>query len=218
MKMKYKGVIFDLDGTLVDTIADIAVSMNHALALYGFPQHPVAEYRAKVGWGLTRLAFQCLPIQAQNDENAALLVSAVHHFYAKSPVVHAELFPGILELTAELSQKHKLFVLTNKPDPAAQEVVSALFPEGTFVCVRGELRGKPRKPDPTCVWDMLVEFNLAPSDVIFAGDSEVDIQTALAAGSFPLGVSWGYRPRSTLEEAGARRIIDAPEELLDFFR
>jgi len=96
--------------------------------------------------------------------------------------------------------------------------VAGLFPQGPFSIVRGELGGKPRKPDPACVWEMLVDIDLTPADVIFAGDSEIDMETAHSSGCFPLGVSWGYRPRQIIEQAGARRIIDKPEELLEFFQ
>lgn len=110
-----------------------------------------------------------------------------------------------------------MFVLTNKPDPVAQKVVAGIFPHGTFASVRGEISGKPRKPDPDCVWETLVEMDITPADVVFAGDSEIDMETAVVSGCFPLGVSWGYRPRQTLERAGARRIIENPDELLEFF-
>ncbi|MCL2382376.1 MAG: HAD family hydrolase [Treponema sp.] len=218
MKVKYKGIVFDLDGTLVDTIEDIAASMNRALDCHGFPGHTPDQYKEKVGWGIKRLAFLSLPENARSEETAARVAADSARFYSETPLVHTRPYPGIPELLGELVRKKiKLVVLTNKPDPVAQKVVAGLFPSGTFSSVRGEVAGKPRKPDPACVWELLVELDITPADVIFTGDSEIDIKTALACGSFPLGVSWGYRPRATIEEAGARQIIDRPGELLDFF-
>ena len=218
MKAKYKGVIFDLDGTLVDTLEDIGANMNKALKLRGYPEHETEEFRDKVGWGIRRLAFLSLPEAARNEENAALLAADAARFYAENPQVHARIYPGMNELLTVLRQKKiKTAVLTNKPDPVAQKVIAGLFPHFSFDIVQGELAGKPRKPDPACVWELLVELDLAPAGTLFIGDSEIDMETATEAGCFPMGVSWGYRPRETILTAGARRIIDKPEELLEYF-
>ena len=218
MNLKHKGVIFDLDGTLVDTLEDIAVSMNRALKLRGFPELPAEEYKEKVGWGVKRLAFLSLPPQARSEETAALVAADSARFYAEKPLCFSRPYPGILELVGELGRKKiKTAVLTNKPDPVAQKVIAGLFPPGSFIVVQGEVSVKPRKPDPACVWELAVGMDLTPADIIFVGDSEIDMETAVSSGCFPLGVSWGYRPRETIEKAGARRIIERPEELLDFF-
>ena len=218
MKVKYKGVIFDLDGTLVDTLDDIAVSMNNALKLRDFPELPAGEYREKVGWGIQRLAFLALPEEARQKETAALVAADASRFYAETPLAFSRPYPGIPALVSELGRKKiKTAVLSNKPDPVAQKVITGLFPPGSFIIVQGEITGRPRKRDPACVWDLLIELDLTPADIIFAGDSEIDMETAIAAGCFPLGISWGFRPRDTIEKAGARRIIDSPEELLNLF-
>ena len=223
--MKHKGVIFDLDGTLVDTLGDIAASMNKALDKHGFPSLKTEEFRDKVGWGLRRLAVLCIEAGGQQNSSTANAVSddiitqvtadAVR-FYTEKPLVYTTVYPGILELIPELRRKKlKTAVLTNKNDPTAQLVVSGLFPHDSFDFVQGEVDGKPRKPDPASVWELLVELDLNPSDVIFAGDSEVDIETAVTSGCFPLGVSWGYRSKEVIMNAGARAIINNPKELLD---
>lgn len=223
MNLKHKGVIFDLDGTLVDTLGDIAASMNRALSLRGFPELKTEEYREKVGWGIKQLAFLCLnaasPGLSDAEETAAELAAEAAVFYAENPLVHTRPYPGIPELLSALVQKKiKCAVLTNKPDPVAQKVVSGLFAPGSFCKVQGEIIGSNlRKPDPTCVWELLVDLNLTPADIIFAGDSEVDMETAINAGCYPLGVSWGYRSAETIRKAGAKKIIDKPEELLEFF-
>ncbi|MDR0316572.1 MAG: HAD family hydrolase, partial [Treponema sp.] len=181
--MKHKGVIFDLDGTIVDTLEDIAASMNKALEKHGFPLLETKEYTEKVGWGLRRLAFLCLPEDMRNDETAGLVAADAMKFYSDAPLVYTKPYPGIPELIAKLKEKKiKTAILTNKPDPTAQLVVAGLFPQGSFNIIRGETNDRPRKPDPSCVWDLLVDLNLNPADIIFAGDSEVDIETAITSG------------------------------------
>ena len=216
MKPKYKGVIFDLDGTLVDTLADIAAAMNSALKQHGFPELPVEDYRDKVGWGIRRLAFLSLSEANRSQKNAELLAADAAAFYASSPVVYSRLYPGIPELiNALLAKKVKTIVLTNKPDPVAQKVIAGLFPPASFEIVRGESAEKARKPDPACVWELLVELDLIPASVILAGDSEIDMETALSSGCYALGVGWGYRSRQVIMNAGAKRIIERPQELLE---
>jgi len=216
MKLKHSGVIFDLDGTLVDTLEDIAVSMNRALASRGFPELPSKEFLGKIGWGIKQLAWLSLP--EDGKEAADLVALDAAHFYAEKPFIHSRIYPGILELLGSLkARKIKTAVLTNKPDPVAQKVIGALFPHDSFDYVRGEIKGGSRKPDPSCVWDLAVDLDLTPASIIFAGDSEIDMETAISSGCFPLGVSWGYRSSETLIKAGAKRIIDEASELMLFF-
>ncbi|WP_169312614.1 HAD family hydrolase [Leadbettera azotonutricia] len=215
MIMKYKGIIFDCDGTLVDTLGDISASMNKALKGKGYPALPEEAYTDKVGWGIKRLAFLCLPEDVRSDELSAQVAADAVAFYAQSPLIYTKPYPGILSLVSELkSRKLKLAVLTNKPDPIARLVIGGLFPPSSFDAIYGDITGKPRKPDPACTWEILVELGLTTRDVIMAGDSEVDIETAKASECFAVGVTWGYRPRKVLESSGALRIIDKPEELL----
>ena len=216
MKLKHKGVIFDLDGTLVDTLGDITATMNRALRLHGFPELPAEEYRDKVGWGIRRLAYLSLPDYARDEETAELVAVEAAGFYAETPLVYSRPYPGISELVAALRlRKIKTAVLTNKPDAAAQKVIAGLFPSGSFNIIQGEIFGRARKPDPACVWELLIELDLTPSSIIFVGDSGIDMETAEASGCFPLGVSWGYRSTDTIFAAGARQIIERPEELLE---
>jgi phosphoglycolate phosphatase len=217
--MKYHCVLFDLDGTLVDTIADIARSMNRALELSGFPARDTAEYPAVVGRGIRNLAMDCLPPEARNDVNADRVSKAAARFYEEEPVVHSTPYPGIPSLLAELTRrKIHTAVLTNKPDAVAQLVIARLFSAGVFDIVQGEIPGLPRKPDPAVAWDILVRLGATPRETIFVGDSEVDMETAKNIGCFPLGVRWGFRSAQVLERAGAARIIQAPEELLDLLK
>jgi phosphoglycolate phosphatase len=213
--MRFKGVIFDLDGTLVDTLGDIAASMNRALTDRGFPELATEDYREKVGWGIRRLAYLSMPEEARDEKLAEELAAASALYYAESPLVISRTYPGIGEVVAELRRrKIKTAVLTNKPDPVAQLVIAGLFPAGSFDMVMGERKGAKRKPDPSSSWEILLCLGLTPRDTILMGDSEIDMETALAADCHALAVSWGYRPRELLVQAGAQRIIDKPEELL----
>jgi len=218
MKKKYKAVIFDLDGTLVDTLGDIAASMNRALGLHGFPGLPEEGYRDKVGWGIERLAFLSLPEEARQKETAVRVAADAAGFYAENPLTFSRVYPGIPELiNALLQKKIKTAVLSNKPDVSAQKVVSGLFPPGSFVRVQGEAAGRSRKPDPSSVWELLLDLDITPASVILTGDSEIDMETAVSSGCYALGVSWGYRSCETILKAGARRIIEKPMELLELF-
>jgi phosphoglycolate phosphatase len=213
--MKFKCIIFDLDGTLVDTLEDIAEAMNRALVLRGYPPAPQAEYAAMVGWGIKRLAFLAMPEAVRNEGIAEALAADAARFYAEKPLVYSRPYPGIPAVMEELKRRHiKTAVLTNKPDPVAALVVNGLFPAGSFDLVLGEKPGLPRKPDPASTWELLTALDRTPRETIFMGDSEVDMETARAAGCLALGVSWGFRDRAALEASGAGRIIDAPEDLL----
>ncbi|MDR3341508.1 MAG: HAD family hydrolase [Treponema sp.] len=213
--MKFKCVIFDLDGTLVNTIADIADSMNRALEVHGFPPVPHPEYIKLVGWGIQRLAYLTLPPTERSEPIVEAIAADATRFYTEKPLVHSLPYPGIPELVAELRRKKiKTAVLTNKPHPVALLVVEGLFPPGSFNIIQGNRAGLPRKPNPRSTWDILMELDSTPRETIFMGDSEIDIETAHAAACHALGVNWGFRPRSVLEAAGADRIIDKPEELL----
>ena len=212
--MKYRCVIFDCDGTLINTLEDIAVSMNNALARYGFPEVPLERYTGMVGWGIARLAYLALPEDARSEGTVHQVAAEASRFYFENPLGASKPYPGMAELAAGLrAKKIKTAVLSNKPEAVLHLVIAGLFPAGTFDVVRGERPGGLRKPDPSLVWELLVELDAGPADTIFAGDSEIDLETARNAGCYPLGVTWGYRPRSTLEAAGAAGIIDRPEDL-----
>ena len=168
-----------------------------------------------MGWGIRRLAFLAMPEAARDEKTAALLAADAAAFYAEKPLTHSRPYPGIPAVVAELKgRKIKTAVLTNKPDPVAALVIRGLFAPASFDLVLGERPGLPRKPDPASTWEILSQLDRTPRDTVFVGDSEIDMETARAAGCHALGVSWGYRDRAVLEAAGAGRIIDAPEELL----
>jgi phosphoglycolate phosphatase len=216
MKAQFRCVIFDLDGTLVDTIADIAGAMNSSLAAHAFPTLNPEAFTEKVGWGIRKLAYLALPASSRDDTTVEAVASEAIRIYTKQPVVHSRPYPGIPELTAELKRrKLKTAVLTNKPDPVAKLVVDSIFPPGSFDLIYGDLPGRPRKPDPAGTWELLMKLDATPRETIFIGDSEVDIETARAASCHALGVSWGFRDPEILRQAGADRIINSPGELLE---
>jgi phosphoglycolate phosphatase len=218
MGIKFRCVIFDLDGTLADTVADIAEAMNRALVLRGFPSLDRGAYKEKIGWGIQRLAYLALPPAARDEGLAAAVAADAARFYAEHPLVYSKPYPGIPGLIAELRRNNiKTAVLTNKPDPVTQLVAGGLFPPGSFDRIRGDRAGFPRKPDPASVWELLLNLDLTPRETILMGDSEIDMETARAANCHALGVSWGFRDREVLRDAGAERIIDRPEEALDLF-
>jgi phosphoglycolate phosphatase len=213
---KFQGVIFDCDGTLIDTLGDISSSMNEALVSFGFPALKEEAYLSKVGWGIRKLAFLCLGEAAGDEALVAKVAARATEIYHAEPLKATKPYPGVTDLVAALREKGmKTAVLTNKPDAVAQLVIGGLFPGGSFDVVEGDAPGKPRKPDPAGALSIMARLRLAPGETVFAGDSEVDIETGLNAGCFPVGVAWGYRPKETIARAGARVIIDRPEELLE---
>ncbi|QQO08637.1 HAD family hydrolase [Breznakiella homolactica] len=218
--MKFKCVIFDLDGTLVDTIGDITASVNRALSDNGYSLHSEDEYYTMVGWGWRRLCTLALPEEERSAERVEAIFGASLAYYAENPVAFTKPYRGIPELLVTLKQKKiKTAVLTNKPDSLAQAVTAAAFPADTFSAVYGERPEQfPRKPDPGSTWELLLELDASPRETVFVGDSEVDVATALAADCHSIGVSWGYRDKAVLEKAGAQRVIDTPGDLLEIIQ
>ncbi|MFP3043279.1 HAD family hydrolase [Treponema primitia] len=217
--MRFKCIIFDLDGTLVDTIGDIAASMNHALEEGGFPSLTRESYAKIVGNGLKNLATQALPSSARDEKTVDTVYRSAVTYYRDHPADLSRPYPGIPDLVAELRGKSdrrfvtKTAVLSNKADSITQLVIGKLFPPYAFDLVMGERPNLPRKPDPATTWELITELDASPRETLFVGDSEVDVTTARAAECSFLGVSWGFRGRAVLEAAGADRIIDNPAEL-----
>jgi phosphoglycolate phosphatase len=217
--VKFRCVIFDLDGTLANTLGDIALSMNAALAFYGFPALSEEAYAFIVGRGIRSLAESALPENARDGKTAELVAEKALERYAENPVVHSKPYPEITELLYSLKNlKMKTAVLSNKPARITKLVVERLFSPDCFDIVQGEIPGVARKPDPSAAWDIMVSLGVTPRETIFLGDSETDMKTAKAAECSPLGAGWGFRGRAALVEAGAARIIDRPLEMLELIR
>ncbi len=212
--MQAKGIIFDLDGTLLDTLKDIADSANAALQAAGCPTLPVDAYRLIIGEGMDRLVEQAAPAGTPEAVQARL-VEAVKAEYGRRWRDATRPYPGILELLAALAARGvPMAVLSNKPHPFTLEVVASFFPGMPFAGVRGAGPDTPLKPDPAGALSLARTLGFAPSELLMVGDTRIDVATGLNAGLFAVGVLWGFRGREELLAAGAQTIIARPEELL----
>ena len=212
-----KLVIFDLDGTLLDTIADLAESANYALKQLGYPTHPVDTIRTFVGNGINKLLERALPAPEQTEENVMRMRS---HFVPYYDIHNADLstpYPGIVSLLEDLQAKGiRLGVASNKYQAATVKLVKQYFPTIDFVEILGQREGINVKPDPTIVFDILQKAAVSKEDVLYVGDSGVDMQTAINAGVDAVGVTWGFRPRAELESFHPMGLIDEASELMKF--
>ncbi|MEX2606891.1 MAG: HAD family hydrolase [Kiritimatiellia bacterium] len=208
--------LFDLDGTLVDSLPDIAASMNQVLNVRGFPVHPLNAYRLFVGDGMRKLAERCLPHELSRDLNLIdVVVTEMKAVYAVHWRDNPLPYTGIPELLDTLHKKGvRMGVLSNKPEEFTREMVRHLFPDVPFDPVHGARDGIPLKPDADSVLAILREWHLRPEQVFYVGDTSTDIMTGRNAGMPTIGVTWGFRDRAELEAAGATHIIDHPRELL----
>ena len=212
-----KLVIFDLDGTLLDTIADLAESANHALKQLGYPTRDVEKIRTFVGNGVNKLLFRALPDEEKTEENMMRMRT---HFVPYYDAHNADLsapYPGIVALLEELQAKGlRMAVASNKYQEATVKLVKHYFPMIHFVEVLGQREGINVKPDPTIVFDILQKAGVSKEETLYVGDSGVDMQTAINAGVDAIGVTWGFRPRTELEDFHPMGLIDQAEELLGF--
>ena len=213
MKHDIRAVLFDLDGTLADSLADLANATNWALAQLGCPTHPAESYRYFVGDGARELCVRALPADKQNlvDETLRLMRERydAHCFDA------TKLYPGIAELIFTLAERrYRLAVLSNKPDVFTKRMIGHYFNPSPFAVVRGQLPNVPLKPDPTAALQIAQELGVPPAQWLYLGDTNTDMRTACAAGMHPVGVLWGFRDREELAESGAEHIVAKPEEVL----
>ena len=205
-----KAVIFDLDGTLADTILDIAGAVNASLSRRGLPLHDIETYKLMVGKGFAHLVRQAVPYGFPVDGTEEIRAEA-SAYYAAHPLDRTRAYPGVPALLAALAAVGlPRAVLSNKPQALVDLVVAGLFPQAGFAVVRGEGPGFPRKPDPTQALDLARILGLSPGEICYLGDSDVDMETAHNAGMLAVGAAWGFRGPGELAAAGAQEIIDAP--------
>ena len=207
--MKKRLVIFDLDGTLLNTIADLAVATNEALRAMGYPTHAEEVIQTFVGNGVSKLLERSMPLDKRTEENIALVR---RHFMAYYDQHNADLstpYPGISEMLSRLQEDGvMLAVASNKYQSATEKLIAHYFPHINFVCVLGQRQGIPVKPSPDIVHEIMEKANVGKSDTLYVGDSGVDMQTAINAGIDSVAVSWGFRPRAELEAFRTLAIID----------
>ncbi|MBP1747999.1 MAG: family hydrolase [Deltaproteobacteria bacterium] len=213
--MRYNGVIFDLDGTLVNSLEDIADSMNAVLKTYGFPTHAVDEYKSFVGRGMTHLVISSLPEDARDEARIALCRDAMLAEYGVNYLNKTRPYDGIIDLVTELSRMNiERAVFSNKVDHLTKKIVAELFPDCHFAIILGSGPELPEKPDPKGVLAISSRVKIAPENLIYVGDSDVDMQTARNAGMSPAGALWGFRTKEELISNGAEYLLHHPMDLL----
>jgi phosphoglycolate phosphatase len=217
--MQYKGVIFDLDGTLVNSIDDIADSMNKVLTTHGFPAHSTDAYKAFVGRGMTNLVIRALPEDARDAGHIGIIRDAMLAEYSANYLNKTRPYDGIIDLITELTRLNiERAVFSNKVDHLTKKIMAELFPGCNFTVVLGSGPEWPEKPDPKGVLAISVRINIEPKDLIYVGDSDVDMQTARNAGMHPAGALWGFRTKDELVSNGAEFLLAHPMDLIPLVR
>lgn len=213
-----KAVLFDLDGTIANSIKDLANATNIALMKYGFPTRRTEEFRYFVGDGIPKMLERALPEGEATEEAVEKLLAVFKPFYAVHYADNTLPYEGVTELISSLkADGFKIAVVTNKAQDMADIVVNKLY-GNVFDMVFGKREGIPAKPDPTAALMTMESLGVTPQECVFIGDSGVDIAAAVNSSAFPVGVLWGFRDREELIQNGARYIIEKPVELLELIR
>lgn len=212
--MKYKAVIFDMDGTILNTLEDLKNATNYSLRQFGMPERSLEEVRMFVGNGIRKLVERAVPAGTP-EEKIAQVFDVFLEYYKIHSADNTSPYPGILELVEKLKKSGiKTAVSTNKADVPAQELGREYF-NGIFDLIVGQQDGLKVKPAPDSVNKILSILDIQKKDAIYIGDSDVDVQTAKNSGLDFIGVSWGFRGREFLEKNGAKNIVDNANEILD---
>ena len=215
--MRFLAIMFDLDGTLLDTLEDIAVSMNEALKRSGLPPHPADRYRLMVGGGVGDLARRAIPPGA-GDGVADRVAADMQEEYSRRWADTTRPYPGVRQLLDGLTEMGvRRAVLSNKPDDFTHLLCDRFFQPGDFELVRGAVDTVPKKPDPAAALAIAAEMRIEPARFLFLGDSGSDMKTALAAGMYPAGALWGFRSADEIAAAGAKIMLERPDEVAGLF-
>jgi phosphoglycolate phosphatase len=211
-----RAVLFDLDGTLLDTLDDLADSANAALAHHGFPVHPVDAYKYFVGDGVAQLMLRILPGDRRDTQTAADLSLTYRDEYRRRWKSKSRPYPGIAELLDALASRNiPSVVLSNKPDDFTRACVTELLPRWTFDVVMGASDTIPHKPNPAGALQVARMVKVDPADFLYLGDTSTDMKTAVAAGMYPVGALWGFRTRDELLASGAKVLADHPRDVVN---
>jgi phosphoglycolate phosphatase len=214
--MIFEAVVFDLDGTLIDTIDDIGDAVNRVLSNKKFPTHSNSAYRNFVGDGSRMLIERALPEKFRNDKVIDACFKEYIDDYSLHYNVKTKPYDGIPHLLDALSDRGlRLAVLSNKPDAITKACVKTFLSTWDFDVVSGQRDSVPRKPNPQGALETAQKMSIPPSHFLYLGDTAVDMKTAVSAGMFPVGVLWGFRPLKELMENGACAVIEEPMALLD---
>jgi len=211
----YKIAIFDMDGTILDTIEDLRAAANHALTTLGFPKRGRDEFRRFIGNGQRMLVTRCLPENSRDDETIQRMIDIYAPYYAANACGRTVIYSGILEALLKLREAGiKIAVLSNKPHAPTVQLSQKFFP-GLIDAAFGQREHIPHKPDPTGLLMILDDFAIAKEDCIYIGDSDVDMLTAKNAGVAAIGVTWGYNTRDEIERAGGRVIANDAAQMVE---
>ena len=213
--MKFKGIIFDLDGTLVNSLEDISDAMNSVLQGLNFPTHSYDTYQYFIGSGLRNLVSKALPATDNSDEQIEVCFECMVNEYREICTLKTKPYDGIVELLDNLaSQNIKMAVFSNKADELTKKIATEIFPNH-FDAAVGLSTEALKKPNPFEAIEISKKWNLKTEEILFVGDSDIDMQTAVNANMFPVGVTWGYRTEEELKNSGAKLVINNASELIE---
>ena len=217
-KLSAKLIIFDLDGTLADTVESITEAMNAALTDIGLPLRDEADIRRSVGNGSRTLCVRVLPEDRRDDATVAKLLKIYDRTYGETYMHVKSLYPGMTDAIKALHARgYKMAVFSNKQDAYVKNLCRALLPEGYFDAAEGQLDGRPIKPDPATALEICARLGIAPEDAVMVGDGETDVELSLRGGLTPVSVTWGFRSREQLAVAGGKIFVDSTADLPDIF-
>lgn len=213
--MTFHAILFDLDGTLLNTLDDLADSANAVLDQLGFPRHPVEAFKYFVGDGVENLMRRALPADHRDAATIAQGTTLMRTEYERRWADKTRPYPGIPELLDALTARGmRMTVLSNKPDESTKLCVGRLLPRWRFEAVVGARPGQPRKPDPAAAVELARQLAVPPAQILYLGDTNTDMQTAVGAGMFPVGALWGFRTAEELTAGGAKKLVAKPQDVL----
>lgn len=209
-----KAVLFDLDGTLADSLLDLSISTNYAISKFGYKPQPTESFRLFAGDGMAKMIERALPENTNKENEVSRIMPVFLDYYGNHFCDNTTAYEGVVELIDNIKSKGiAVAVVTNKAQEMAEKVVLKLY-GGRFDLILGKRDGVPPKPDPTSALMAMRELNAKPSECIFVGDSKMDVMAGVNSGAYPIGVLWGFREKEELISGGAKRLIEKPQELL----